>query len=196
MACIERAVPDPMGLRSFANIPTTEEPSTAPAARTEPAVLALTALRLCAGHSRSMGPQSPCPTSACQNRISPSPISPRSRRLVMFQGRHRLGFCLGSDLGEDAPPHLDPRRKLDDLQSARDMVCLAPVHDPSGGRSRSANRNKRVHTNALTSGAVSRRDNAAMGPNSASPSPQPRSDSYGLARRDARGLFVRLFLPG
>ena len=45
-------------------------------------------------------------------------------------------------------------------------------------------------------GAVSRRDNAAMGPNSASPSPQPRSDSYGLARRDARGLFARLFLRG
>ena len=46
------------------------------------------------------------------------------------------------------------------------------------------------------SAAISRRDNAAMGPNSVSPSPQPRSDSYGLARRDARGLFVRLFLPG
>src|ERR1700724_2615427 len=45
-------------------------------------------------------------------------------------------------------------------------------------------------------GAVSRRDNAAMGPNSASPSPLPRSDSYGLARRDARGLFARLLLPG
>src|SRR6202011_5437867 len=44
--------------------------------------------------------------------------------------------------------------------------------------------------------AVSRRDNAAMGSNSASPSPQPRSDSYGLARRDARGLFARLFLRG
>ena len=40
------------------------------------------------------------------------------------------------------------------------------------------------------------RDNAAMGPNSASPNPQPRSDSYGLARRDARGLLARLFLPG
>jgi hypothetical protein len=26
-------------------------------------------------------------------------------------GRQRLGFCLGSDLGENAPPHLDPRRK-------------------------------------------------------------------------------------
>ena len=44
--------------------------------------------------------------------------------------------------------------------------------------------------------AVSRRDNAAMGPNSASPSPRPRRDSYGPERRDARGLFVRLFLPG
>jgi hypothetical protein len=47
-----------------------------------------------------------------------------------------------------------------------------------------------------TPGAVSRRDNAAMGPNSASPSPRPRRDSYGPERRDARGLFVRLFLPG
>src|SRR5215472_12697805 len=44
------------------------------------------------------------------------------------------------------------------------------------------------------SGAISRRDTAAMGPNSAFPTPQPRSDSYRLARRDARGLFVRLFL--
>ena len=29
----------------------------------------------------------------------------------MFQGRQRLGFLLGSDLGEDALPHLDPWRK-------------------------------------------------------------------------------------
>ena len=35
---------------------------------------------------------------------------------------------------------------------------------------------------ALTPGAVSRRDNAAMGPNSVSPSPQLRPDSCGLAR--------------
>ena len=53
-----------------------------------------------------------------------------------------------------------------------------------------------VRMNALTRGAVSQRDNAAKGPNSASPSPQSRSDSYGLARRDARGLLARLFLPG
>ena len=88
-----------------------------------------------------------------------------------------------------------PGAFLDDLQFVRDLVRLAPTLGPPG-RSGSADRNKRVHTNALTSGAVSRRGDAAMGPNSASPSPQPRSDSYGLARRDARGLFVRLFLPG
>jgi hypothetical protein len=52
-----------------------------------------------------------------------------------------------------------------------------------------------VSMNALAPSAVSRGDNAAMDPNSVSPSPQPRSDSYGRARRDARGLFVRLFLP-
>jgi hypothetical protein len=38
-----------------------------------------------------------------------------------------------------------------------------------------------------TPGTVSRRDNAAMGPNSESPSPRPRRDSYGPERRDARG---------
>jgi hypothetical protein len=89
-----------------------------------------------------------------------------------------------------------PGALLDDLQLARDLVRLAPARDPPGRRSGSADRNKWAHTNALTSGAVSRRDNVAMGPNSASPSPQRRSDSYGLARRDARGVFVRLFLPG
>jgi hypothetical protein len=50
--------------------------------------------------------------------------------------------------------------------------------------------------NALTPAPSAGGDNAAMGPNSASPSPQPRSDSYGPARRDARGLFARLFLRG
>jgi hypothetical protein len=44
MACIERAVLDPMGRRLFANTPTTEEPSIAPAVLTEQAVLAPTAL--------------------------------------------------------------------------------------------------------------------------------------------------------
>jgi hypothetical protein len=75
--------------------------------------------------------------------------------------------------------------------------CAAEVSDVSSGNSAADTFGpKGVHMNALTPGAVSRRDNAAMGPNSASPSPQPRSDSYRLARRDARGLFVRLFLPG
>jgi len=55
---------------------------------------------------------------------------------------------------------------------------------------------ERFEANAVTPGAVSRRDNAAMGPNNASPSPRPRPDSYGPAHRDARDLFVRLFLPG
>jgi hypothetical protein len=55
MGYIERAVLDPMGLRLFANTPTTEAPSIAPAAPTEQAV-ALTALRSCADHTRSIGP--------------------------------------------------------------------------------------------------------------------------------------------
>jgi hypothetical protein len=42
---------------------------------------------------------------------SPSPISARSRRLGTFQGRQRFGFRLGSDLGKNVFPHLDPRRK-------------------------------------------------------------------------------------
>jgi hypothetical protein len=37
-------------------------------------------------------------SSAGRNRISPSPISPRSRRLVMFERWERLGFRLGPDL--------------------------------------------------------------------------------------------------
>ena len=44
MVYIEQAVLDPMELRWFANTPTTEEPSIAPAVLTEQAVLALTAL--------------------------------------------------------------------------------------------------------------------------------------------------------
>ena len=52
MVYIERAVLDPMGLRLFANTPTTKEPSTAQVALTEQAVLALTALRWCADHIR------------------------------------------------------------------------------------------------------------------------------------------------
>ena len=63
MVYIERAVLDPMGLRWFANTPTptptTEEPSTAPAALTEQAVLALTVLRSCADRIRSMGASDP-----------------------------------------------------------------------------------------------------------------------------------------
>src|SRR5271169_5581057 len=43
----------------------------------------------------------------------------------------------------------------------------------------------RVASVLSTPGALSRRDNAATGPNSASPSPRPRRDSYGPERRDA-----------
>jgi hypothetical protein len=74
--------------------------------------------------------------------------------------------------------------------------CAAEVSDVSSGNSAADTFGPEgVRMDAPTPGAISRRDNAAMGPNSASPSPQSRSNSYELARRDARGLFVRLFLP-
>jgi hypothetical protein len=55
MVYIERAVLDPMGLRLFANTPTTKEPSIAPAVLTEQAALGLMALRSCADHIRQLG---------------------------------------------------------------------------------------------------------------------------------------------
>jgi hypothetical protein len=76
------------------------------------------------------------------------------------------------------------------------LSLRSEVSDVSSGNRRRQVRPQRGPHERSDPGAVSRRDNAAMGPNSASPSPQPRSDSYGLARRDARGLFARLFLPG
>ena len=59
MVCIEQAVLDPMELRWFANTPTTEEPSIAPAVPTEQVAPALTALRSCADRIRSMGASEP-----------------------------------------------------------------------------------------------------------------------------------------
>ena len=56
-------------------------------------------------------PHSRASSAGRNNCRSPSPISARSRRLVGFQRRQRLGFCLGSDLGENGFPHLDPWRQ-------------------------------------------------------------------------------------
>jgi hypothetical protein len=81
----------------------------------------------------------------------------------------------------------------------RDCRYAAAVPRESARRSafkRPPRRSRGAGQILSTPGAVSRRDNAAMGPNSASPSPRPRPDGYGPERRDARGLFVRLFLPG
>jgi hypothetical protein len=83
---------------------------------------------------------------------SPSPVSSCSRWLVTFQGRQRLGFCLGPDLGEDAFPHLprgdagNGRRRLS--RGAAERVRRFPhglgrVHNPID---EAVNQCWRVHT--------------------------------------------------